>query len=259
MTCDIVPAVTCAKCGGDDLDAVDFVLACRDCGFQADEAELGHIPEKSCSVVELTRALKVSTQHDRPHMDSVSAPVARQTSACSSAAKALATQAAACAQEMHLPQSVASATSVVLQSSVVSCTAALGRAPQAVAVAVLVCVAARLAQYPLSLRSACAHVHAAVQPALRLFVLVLRRMPSRLPAVSVRSVLVTCAAASFSQACTPKTGLSACSDEQFGGCTGGTSSFAHVRMPLCAREASQCMASACDSANVTNLHGACAV
>lgn len=165
----------CASCGSADVGCVDFVLACRQCGFEIDDAPL--VPPFT-SPDTWTGSFKVTEAG--PVLDIVAEKAWPSL-------RSMATEAAACSSDMHLPDSVAQAALQAVQSYMLPCALAASRVLRPVAVAVVLCVAARLASYPLALRSICAHLHAPVSPALRLLSLVMSKTQHPfLPHVSVR-------------------------------------------------------------------------
>jgi hypothetical protein len=207
----------CEHCGCHDIDVVGCALACRECGFQVEEAALQHAPDFDArsivryedSVVGNCPSAEAQYLEHAP-ADTVCRPAEAQMPAAvpadscfvqhdsivpadprnvSPTLKALALQAAACARDMQLPDAVALACAQAAQSHLHNCTAAFGRAAPALASAVLLCVAARIASYPLSLRQACTHQQVPLAPAQRLFMQAITRSQQPLPAVPVRTKL----------------------------------------------------------------------
>jgi hypothetical protein len=174
----------CPKCGG-AIEEIDCASACRECGFLVDEPDLVHnraLP----SVRTCKDCYDNFVPADGDGSNLLNAPAASNRPTQSAALKRLATQAVTCSNEMKLPETVAQNIYALVSSPIWTCTAAAGRVPQNVSVAVLVCVCARLARYPLTLRSVCCHVDADTRLSFSFFSLVTSRLPYQLPRVPVR-------------------------------------------------------------------------
>lgn len=177
--------MACSICGSDEVDVVDFVSACRDCGCQLEGPQL---------VVRSSDAAHPPQKRERPgeHSDGLDLSQCQQRSRTKEPSRFLANlglEAAGTARELALPDSVAQAARQAVHSHLSCCAIAVSRAPRSSAVAALLVVAARLLREPLTLHRACERLQAPLHPTQRLLTLVLRRLPEPLPAASVRTAM----------------------------------------------------------------------